>query len=223
MGPILTLESVKKTFAGPDGEVVALSDFSLEINPSEFVAVRGPSGSGKTTMLLIAGGLLRPTSGNVRLVEAALYDLNPGQRSSFRGRHVGFVFQDHHLLPQLTVLENVLVPSLAVPIDDATEQASRLLEQLGLQGRLRHKPGALSTGERQRVALARALLPGPRLLLADEPTGNLDSDNAKLVEDALVTYARGGGGVLLVTHDDRVAPAATRTVELHPHAPAACA
>jgi ABC-type lipoprotein export system ATPase subunit len=218
MAPILTLDNVQKTFNGPDGDVVALSDFSLEINPFEFVAVRGPSGSGKTTMLLIAGGLLRPSAGNVRLVDTALYELSPGQRSTFRGQHVGFVFQEFHLLPYLTVLENVLLTSLAISIEDAPGQASRLLEKLGLGSRLRHKPGALSTGERQRVAIARALLPGPQLLIADEPTGNLDGDNAKVVEDALVSYAQEGGGVLLVTHDDRVAPAATRTIEiLHPH------
>jgi len=217
MSTVITLENVAKTFAGPQGPVVALGGFSMKAEAGEFIAVRGPSGSGKTTMLLVAGGLLRPSTGNVNLLGTALYDLTPGQRSTFRGRHVGFVFQEFHLLPYLTVLDNVLVPSLAFPIDSARDRALEVLGRLGMAGRVRHKPAALSTGERQRVALARALLPRPSLLLADEPTGNLDGANAKIVEDALTAFTRDGGSVLLVTHDDRVAPAATRTIELLPH------
>jgi ABC-type lipoprotein export system ATPase subunit len=218
MSSVAALQQVSKVFAGADGPVTALNGFCLDLAPGEFVAVRGPSGCGKTTMLLIAGGLLRPTRGNVSLLGKDIYELDANARSVFRGRHIGFVFQEFHLLPYLTVRDNVMMPSLAIDVPDAPARAGRLLDQFGLADRAGHKPDALSTGERQRVALARALLPAPRLLLADEPTGNLDASNAGIVEDALVAYARNGGGVLLVTHDDRVASAATRTVELLPNA-----
>ena len=216
MKPVLDISDVAKTFAGPDGPVTALRGFSLALDPSEFVAVRGPSGSGKTTMLLIAGGLLRPDAGSVRLAGEDLYGMNAGDRAAFRARHIGFIFQEFYLLPYLTVSENVLTPALAQAIPDVQRRAQEILDQLGLAHRANHKPDALSTGERQRVALARALLPRPSLLLADEPTGNLDKENADTVAQAFRTFAANGGAVLMVTHNDHVADAAQRTVLLNP-------
>lgn len=214
MPPILELENVRKTFAGPDGSVTALRDFSLAVQPGEFVTVRGPSGSGKTTMLFIGGGLLHPDCGTVRMVGVEIYAMNTRARADFRARHIGFVFQEFYLLPYLTVLDNVLTPCLALHMADAQERAREILKQLGLDGRSRHRPDALSTGERQRVALARALIARPKLLLADEPTGNLDADSAHAVDEVFTNFAKEGGAVVLVTHDDRVAAAAARTVQL---------
>jgi ABC-type lipoprotein export system ATPase subunit len=189
--PVLEVQAVAKTFAGPDGPVPALRDFSL------------------------AGGLLRPDAGSVRLAGEDLYGMNAGDRAAFRARHIGFIFQEFYLLPYLSVSENVLTPALAQTIRDIEKRARAILDQLGLATRANHKPDALSTGERQRVALARALLPRPSLLLADEPTGNLDKENAETVAQVFRTFAANGGAVLMVTHNDHVAQAAQRTVALN--------
>lgn len=194
--------------------VSALEGVSVAASPGEFVAVRGPSGCGKTTLLLLAGGLLRPDAGNVTLDGTDPYALSPGDRAAFRARTVGFVFQEFHLVPYLSVLDNILVPTLARPIPDARRKARELAEGMGLSGRLSHTPGALSTGERQRTALARALLVSPKIILADEPTENLDRENAKGVLERLAAFARRGGVVLLVTHDDAAASFAGRSVFL---------
>ena len=193
-----------------------MCDFSLALNPGDFVAVRGPSGSGKTTMLLVAGGLLRPDAGSVRLAGEDLYGMSAGDRAAFRARHTGFIFQEFHLVPYLTVRENVLAPTLAQAIPNAHERAQAILDRFGLAHRANHRPEALSTGERQRVALVRALLAKPSVLLADEPTGNLDKENAEIVVNALREFAGTGGAVLLVTHNDHIAESAQRTMLLNP-------
>ena len=217
MEPVLEIQNITKTFAGPDASpVTALRDFSLTLNRGDFVAVRGPSGSGKTTMLLVAGGLLRPDAGAVRLAGEDLYGMSVAERAAFRARHTGFIFQEFHLVPYLTVRENVLTPTLAQAIPNAHERAQATLDRFGLAHRARHRPEALSTGERQRVALGRALLAKPSVLLADEPTGNLDKENAEIVVKAFREFAGTGGAVLLVTHNDHVAEAAQRTVLLNP-------
>jgi ABC-type lipoprotein export system ATPase subunit len=211
---MVTLERLRLSYRGPAGLVEVLRGLDLQLNAGEFVAVQGPSGCGKTTLLLAAGGLLAPDGGRVVLDGQDVYALGAEARACFRARSIGFVFQQFHLVPYLTALENVLAPTLAVAIPDARPRAEALVERLGLAPRRRHVPGELSTGERQRVALARALLAGPKVLLADEPTGNLDDANAALVLGELRVFASGGGGVLLVTHAAPAAATADRTLQL---------
>ncbi len=200
---MLNATDIKKHYRGDNGTVRALDGVSVTVAAGEFTAVKGASGCGKTTLLLAAGGLLRPDSGQVLVAGQDPYAMDREQRAGFRAEQVGFVFQRFHLVPYLSVLDNVLTPSLARPADDAEDRAAELIEHFGLQDRIGHTPGELSTGERQRVALARALLNRPKLLLADEPTGNLDGDNAECVLSYLAEFAAVGGAVLLVTHDDR--------------------
>lgn len=194
-----------------------MNDVSLEVNRGELVAVNGPSGCGKTTLLLIAGGLLYPDSGEVFLGDINLYNITPGRRDKERARRIGFVFQQFFLVPYLDVLENVLVPSIVS--DSYTisveQRARELLHHLNLSERIRHKPGELSTGERQRVALARALINDPELLFADEPTGNLDDENTEIVLKYISEFAGKGGGVLLVTHDRRISAKAVRRYRMN--------
>jgi ABC-type lipoprotein export system ATPase subunit len=209
---VLTFENVTKSYRGPERSVQALAGVSLRVAAGEFVAVQGPSGCGKTTLLLTAAGLLHPDSGRVVVDGQDLYHLSAEQRARFRAGHIGFVFQQFHLVPYLSVRDNVLTPALAATVPDAAKRAEELIEQVGLTPRRLHVPASLSTGERQRVALARALLVRPRLLLADEPTGNLDLENGRLVLEKLAEYARGGGAVLLVTHDQAAAGLARRTL-----------
>ena len=205
---------VTKTYRRHDGTVTALQDVSLSAAAGEFVAVRGPSGCGKTTLLLIAGGLLAPDSGRVAVNGHELYELNVEQRAGFRAGTVGFVFQQFHLVPYLTVLDNVLAPTLALPRPEAQKRAMELLERFSLTRRAAHLPPELSTGERQRTAMARALMNEPQVLLADEPTGNLDEKNAAVVLDDLAAFAGQGGTVLLVTHSSEAAARAGRTLQL---------
>lgn len=220
---MLTLDRITKAYRGPAGPVSVLNDFTLSLGTGEFVAVRGPSGCGKSTLLLIAGGLLAPDSGRVLLDSADLYSLSPGHRAAIRARSVGFVFQQFHLIPYLSVFDNVLAPTLATAIPNARARAEELLTRFGLSERRRHLPGQLSTGERQRTALARALLPRPRLVLADEPTGNLDDVSSDIVLSALEEFACDGGTVLLVTHDATAAARAARTLQLPSHRTAVAA
>ena len=214
MSALLQIQNLIKTYAGPAGIVRAVDGLTLTVEAGEFVAVQGPSGCGKTTVLLAAGGLLQPTSGQVQLAGQDLYALSPEARAQFRAAHLGFVFQQFHLIPYLSVLDNILAPALALRLADGPERARALAARFGLTDRLQHVPSELSTGERQRTALGRALLHSPKLLLADEPTGNLDRDNARLVLNGLADFARAGGAVLLVTHDDAAAHSAQRTVRL---------
>lgn len=203
MTQVLRIEHVSKSYRRRGRETVtALRDINLELNRGELRFVYGPSGSGKSTLLLCAGGLLRPDEGVITLAGRNPYQLTSEARSQLRARHVGFVFQQFHLMPYLNVLDNVLTPTLAgVTTTDLRSRAEELIQRFGLGPRRRHPPAELSIGERQRVALARALLHQPLLLLADEPTGNLDEQNGKLVMDALREYAHAGGTVMVVTHD----------------------
>jgi putative ABC transport system ATP-binding protein len=211
---MIEIRHVHKSFDAPGGAIPVLRDFSLAVQSGEFVAVCGPSGCGKSTLLLTAGGLLRPDAGQVIIGGNDIYALSTGARAGFRARGIGFVFQRFHLVPYLSVLENTMTPALAVKLPDARERARLLLEQFGLSHRADHVPAKLSTGERQRLALARALLARPTLLLADEPTGNLDSDNAAVILSHFADFARSGGTVLLVTHDRDAARRAHRIVEM---------
>ena len=211
---LISLDHLTKTYTGDAGPIVAVDDVSVSVEAGEFVAVVGPSGCGKTTLLLVAGGLLRPENGEVSIDGTDPYSLSGEQRARFRAEQIGFVFQQFHLVPYLNVLDNVMAPALVTGETSARERAGILVERFGLADRLGHRPGQLSTGERQRVALARALLNEPRVILADEPTGNLDGDNSEQVLQALKTFADEGGAVLLVTHDPDAVAFAGRQVVL---------
>ncbi len=211
---MLEFKNISKWFEGPDGKVTALDKVSLSVSPGEFLAVRGPSGCGKTTLLLTAGGLLRPNTGQVSLDGNDPYAFSPEKRSQMRARMIGFVFQQFHLIPYLTVRQNILAPSLALPAKEANQRTQELINRFGLDDRAGYVPAQLSTGQRQRTALARALLNKPKIILADEPTGNLDEGNADIVFGYLSQYVAEGGCVLLVTHDVRAATHATHTLEM---------
>jgi ABC-type lipoprotein export system ATPase subunit len=211
---MLRVENLTKNYRAAGKNVCALDAVALAVGPGEFVAVHGPSGCGKTTLLLAAGGLLRPDAGRVAIAGEDPYAFSPEARARFRASRVGFVFQQFHLVPYLTVLDNILAPSLASPAADAPARARELMAHFGLAERAAHVPAELSTGERQRAALARALLNRPALLLADEPTGNLDPASAKVVLVHLAAFAAAGGAVLLVTHDPLAAEYAGRAIKM---------
>lgn len=211
---MIHLEHVSRTYRTGNGPVRALADVSLDVEDGQFVAVRGPSGCGKSTLLMIVGGLGRPSTGRVLVAGEDLTSATPAALSRFRARQVGFVFQMFHLLPYLTVLENVAAAALPGEQGAVRVRAEELLERFDLGPRLRHVPAKLSAGERQRVAVARAMINRPRLLLADEPTGNLDPDSAASVLGLLAGFHRDGGTVLLVTHSEQAAAFAQRTVLL---------
>jgi putative ABC transport system ATP-binding protein len=209
---MLEVANVSKTYRAKSGLVTALAGVSLQVAAGEFLAVRGPSGCGKTTLLLAAGGLLRPDAGQVTIGGQEIYALGDEALARFRVVNIGFVFQQFHLVPYLTVVENIMSTALALPRTDTRQRADQLVETFGLAQRRHHVPAQLSTGERQRTALARALLQRPKLLLADEPTGNLDPDNGRLVLDCLAQHAHEGGSVLLVTHEAEAAARAQRVI-----------
>ena len=204
---MITCEQVTKRF----GSITALAPFDLSVDAGEFIAVKGVSGSGKTTLLLTLGGMLRPSEGTVNFDGADLYSQSSGARADYRATEMGFVFQMFHLVPYLGVEENV---RLAARNGTMTQRPRELLEQFGLGHRLTHTPGELSAGERQRVALARALVNGPRLILADEPTGNLDPENDRQVFEHLSEFHRAGGTVIVVTHGSTADEFADRIVNL---------
>ena len=204
--PILSARNICKSFAGPNNSVVtAVEGVDLEAKAGDFVALRGPSGCGKSTLLFVVSGLLRPDEGVVEIAGESLYEQNIASRARIRANHIGFVFQQFHLVPYLSTFDNVLAPTLARSISDATAKANSLLDAFGLIERRDHVPAALSVGEQQRVALARALLLEPKVLLADEPTGNLDSKNAR---EALTLIREvceeNGASLLIVSHDQMV-------------------
>ena len=203
MANTLSASDLRKEYPTPGAPLVVLSGVSFELATGKSMAIVGPSGSGKSTLLNILGTLDRPTSGTLRLADADPFSLGAGALAAFRSRHIGFVFQDHHLLPQCTAVENVLVARLAAgPVrSQDSARAAELLGRVGLSDRMSHLPSELSGGERQRVAIARALLNRPTLLLADEPTGNLDSAAAQSVGKLLRELAVADGAMLIVvTH-----------------------
>ncbi|MDA8745881.1 ABC transporter ATP-binding protein [Rubripirellula amarantea] len=205
---MLSVENVTKEYPTPAAPLVVLRGVSMTLERGQSLAIVGPSGSGKSTLLAILGALDSPTSGNVRLGAVDPFALDEAELSAFRRDRVGFVFQDHHLLPQLSVLENVLVPLLAdgQPAAADIERAETLLSRVGLADRVTHRPAELSGGERQRVAIARALIRSPALLLADEPTGNLDSTTAESIARLLVELQQEHNSLLMVvTHSQSLA------------------
>jgi putative ABC transport system ATP-binding protein len=197
---IVSLENVSKTYRTRRGQIKALDGVDLEIAEGEFVVVRGPSGSGKTTLLLTVGGMLRPTTGRVLVNGNDVYAMGERNRAKFRAQNIGFVFQMFHLVPYLNIVENALLPAGVVKGAAGKTEARELLERLNISEREYHKPSELSAGERQRTAIARALLNHPGIILADEPTGNLDPENAAEVIGYLAQFHRDGGTVIVVTH-----------------------
>jgi putative ABC transport system ATP-binding protein len=213
---MIELTSIRKTYRQGSTAIHALDGIDLHIAQGEFIAIMGPSGSGKSTLLNVLGGLDRPDSGHYRLAQDEISALDDDAASDVRNRRIGFVFQSFHLLPRLTVLENVLLPQryARTPDPHAPDRARTLLERIGLGKRLDHLPGQLSGGQLQRAAIARALLNEPDLLLADEPTGNLDSNSAADVMALLRELHAGGQTLVLVTHDPAIAANAQRTIHL---------
>lgn len=211
---LLSVKDARKTYPSADNQVKALDGVSISLDSGNFTAIQGPSGSGKTTLLLIAGGLLAPDSGLVQVAGENPYDITSDARARFRALHIGFVFQQFHLVPYLNARDNVLAAAIPTGLKDAEKRADELLAQFGLKHRSHHVPGQLSVGERQRTALARALLNRPQLILADEPTGNLDRENADSVLGYLTEFASAGGAVLLVTHDDSAAARASSIIHM---------
>ena len=214
--PTVRCVALRKTYPGPQGDVVALDSVDLEVYPGETLAITGPSGCGKTTLLNLLGALDRPTAGTLEVCSQSLSDLDPTQRALFRRQRLGFVFQQYRLIPTLTALENVTLPLryAGVPAAERLARARPLLERVGLAGREDHLPSHLSGGEQQRVAVARALVGDPRLILADEPTGNLDGETAEGIVDLLHTASAAGAALVVVTHDPEVAAAMARQVRL---------
>ncbi len=211
---MLELTHITKRFRKDDASIDVLKGVNLRVDSGEFIAVQGASGSGKTTLLLIAGGLLHPSEGAVCSNKENLYLKNSEERARFRALNFGFVFQQFHLVPYLTTLENVLLPALALKSENDTQKALNLIEAFGLSNRKNHRPGEMSAGEKQRTALARALLHTPKVVFADEITGNLDEENSSIVIKALRNFTNDGGSVLFVTHDITRAKMADRIVKI---------
>ena len=199
---IIEFSHVTRTFSARNETVTALADINFQLEAGTLACLSGPSGSGKSTLLFILGGMLRPDSGTVRVLEQDLYALSKSERAAFRASQIGFIFQDFHLVPYLTVRENVLMPlgQLKPSARPSFQECEQLLARLGLTHRMDHKPRQLSAGERQRTAIARATLLKPPILLADEPTGNLDEISALEVYRLLTEYRDQGGTVVVVTH-----------------------
>jgi lipoprotein-releasing system ATP-binding protein len=215
--PDLLLRNVTKNFSTPAGQLPVLEGIDLSLSRGEALVITGPSGSGKSTLLYIVGTLETPTAGALQVLGEDPFALDAAHLARFRNRNIGFVFQDHHLLPQCTVLENVLIPVLAGQGAGAAEEqhARELLDRVGLSGRITHLPAQLSGGERQRVAVCRALINQPALLLADEPTGNLDRATAESVGALLLELSQEHNTILIcVTHSTELAGRFTRQMRL---------
>lgn len=212
---VLAVEHLTKTFPSGGRTLTVLDDVSFSVSEGETCSIVGPSGSGKTTLLGLCAGLDRPTSGRVTLCGVDLTPLDEDERADVRNRHVGFVFQTFRLLPTLTAVENVMVPAELQGAADVRSRAADLLDQVGLGDRLDHYPSQLSGGERQRVAMARAFINRPRILFADEPTGNLDAETAGRIEDLLFELNETAGTTLvLVSHDQELAARTERILHL---------
>jgi putative ABC transport system ATP-binding protein len=213
---LIRLEGIAKVFYTDEVETHALADVNLEIRDGEYVSIAGPSGSGKTTLLSILGLLDTPSSGEYMLANQQVANLSPAERARVRNRQIGFIFQAFNLIGDLTVFENVELPLTyrGMTAEERKARVQTALEQVGLAGRANHYPSQLSGGQQQRVAVARAVAGDPAILLADEPTGNLDSQNSEAVMSLLRDLHKGGATICMVTHDSRYAHQADRTIEL---------
>ncbi len=215
-GEVISLKGVSKAYPAVPAPLQVLQDISLDVGAGESLAIVGPSGCGKSTLLNLLGALDTPTAGQILFKGRDVATLSPNEQAQLRNRDIGFVFQLHHLLPQCTALENVIVPALAAGrADDVYQRGVALLERVGLTDRMHARPGQLSGGERQRVAVARALINRPGLLLADEPTGSLSQEGAEQLADMLIGLNREEGmALIIVTHSPDLAGRIGRTLEL---------
>ncbi|HEY6644906.1 lipoprotein-releasing ABC transporter ATP-binding protein LolD [Povalibacter sp.] len=215
--PVLSCSALTKHFQQGDTRVDVLNGVELEVAPGERLAIVGASGSGKTTLLQLLGGLDLPSSGQVKIMGQSVSDLTDAARGELRNRSLGFVYQFHHLLPEFSALENVAMPLLIrrTSVEEAKSRARELLKRVGLESRLEHRPAQMSGGERQRTAVARALVTNPNVVLADEPTGNLDGNNARQVFDLMLELNRElGTALIIVTHAPELAAKLQRTLTL---------
>ncbi|MBT8219890.1 MAG: ABC transporter ATP-binding protein [Bacteroidia bacterium] len=215
MQAALKVDELSKTYTSGSRSLTVLDDINISIEPGESVAIVGPSGSGKTTLLGLCAGLDKPSTGSVHLYDSMLNDLSEDERAEIRNKHVGFIFQNFQLIPTLTALENVMIPLELQGMKQAESIATDLLERVGLKDRLDHYPSQLSGGEQQRVSLARAFSNSPKILFADEPTGNLDEDTSQSVEDLIFALNQEKGTTLIiVTHDMELANKTNRIIQL---------
>ncbi len=214
---LIALRGVSKTYKLGDETIYALKDVTLDVAQGEFIAIMGPSGSGKSTLSNIVGGLDRPDDGTVTIAGQDLAKLRDKDLSHYRNKYVGFVFQSFNLQPQLTAQENVMLPLIFARVGgkERAEKAAACLEQVGLKDRMRHLPTQLSGGQRQRVSIARSLANSPKLIIADEPTGNLDSQKGEEILALLKALNKAGTTLIVVTHDMNIAKQADRIVSIH--------
>lgn len=214
MNSVLSIQGVSKIYKKAETKINVVEEISLDLQSNESIAIMGESGAGKSTLLHIMGGLQSPSAGKVFLGSSDLYALQDAQRAKLRNQHIGFVFQFHYLLPEFTALENVCMPSKIGTGAAEKQRGQKLLEEVGVGNRLDHKPGELSGGEQQRVAIARALMMKPLLLLADEPTGNLDQKTSDQVSEVLFSSMKEQGALVLVTHSEKLAQKADKVYRL---------
>ncbi len=217
MNRYIQVEGVSKSFQIGSKVLQVLKKINLQIQERDMISIVGASGAGKSTLLHLLGALERPSEGNIRYDQVDIFCLNNTELANFRNQHIGFVFQFHHLLPEFTALENVMMPLLIrrMPRDIVYEKASKILQDVGLQARLHHRPGELSGGEQQRVAIARAIVNTPTVLFADEPTGNLDTKTGERINELLVQLNHETGIIIvLVTHNEKLAKTADRIIHM---------
>lgn len=214
-GNMIDIKNLTKVYKRGKQDVIALNDISFQSDMGEFILVKGPSGCGKSTLLFTLGGLLKPGEGTIRVFGDNIYKMTDRERTIFRSKNIGFVFQSYYLVPYLNVKENIMLANRLPRINVSEENALNIAFNLNLKERLLHKPFELSVGEKQRVALARALVTNPKIILADEPTGNLDPSNAKEVLEYLSAFHNAGGLVIMVTHGNEADKYATRQIEMN--------
>ncbi len=212
---VISLRGVKLSYPAPEGDVPVLRGIDITVNPGEIVAVTGPSGSGKSSLIAIIGGLERATAGTVNVLGSDLMQASEAKRTALRRNDIGIVFQSYHLVPAMTALQNAAMPLMLSGQNTGTEAAQKMLERVGLGHRVTHRPSALSGGEQQRVAIARAFVAQPKLILADEPTGNLDQETGIDVAETMFALVREtGAAMLMVTHDISMAGKCDRTISI---------
>jgi lipoprotein-releasing system ATP-binding protein len=217
MDNILNATNIHKTYVNGPQPIEVLKGIDLSVKEGELIVIMGPSGVGKSTLLHVIGGLDKPTAGTVQIDNTNIFNLNDKQLAVFRNKAIGFVFQFHHLLPEFTALENLIIPAIMYQARDKKieDHAIKILDQVGLGDRLTHKPGELSGGEQQRVAVARALVNNPRLILADEPTGNLDKKNSEMLYQLILKLNKEFKQTfIIVTHNEMMSREANRVIEL---------
>ena len=213
---ILKASDISKSYSSDKNQIKVVDNYNIDLFSSEFVSLTGPSGCGKTTILMIIGCLLKPDHGTVEIDGLDIYSMNSSRIAEQRSKKIGFIYQDFKLIPYLTIKENILCSSLINDVGNLEDKANDLILRLSLIHRVNHRPEQLSAGEKQRTAIARALLMEPKLIIADEPTGNLDKKNSSLVIEALKHYSDEGACVIMVSHDEDVKKSSDRHIQMDP-------